>query len=253
MSATFGDAATLARSARTVVSGAGSGVLQLVRSVCPPGQRAEGIACTVIDHDGEPIIALPTAGRGFPLAASNRRAPSARLTLRGSANEDVSLTGRLVGVDADPRRAGLSRWAVTLLQACDREGAVLLRFSVDSVCIVADGVGRRVDLFDYALAEPDVIAAHGPRIGAHLNHAHPSPIRVAAAGSLGLAPERIIGAEIVGLDPDGVDLTAVDGTGAHCVRLRFSQRVSSVDELASALRGVLAPIAGRSPTRHPNR
>jgi len=230
--------AELARAARTIVTAATVGEVER--------GRHQRVRCTVIDHDGEPIVAV-VAGQGLTAA-------SVRLRLRGEGDMGVCLSGRLSPLPSGTCPSGVSRWAAKVLQVCLDGGATLSRLTVDTVVLTTAHEAQgavRVDLFEYALAEPDVVAAHGPRIAAHLNHAHAGPVRAAAAQGVGVDPDRIIGAAISSLDADGVDLAVVDAFGARFVRFEFGRPVTTVDELAEELRAALVAPDHRTRARPP--
>ncbi len=227
----------MARLARTVVSGAGAGELIVTAAL---GAAAQRVACGVIDHDGEPLLAIRADGLADHAARCGRLA---RLELAPVDNVHATLTGRLTIADARREVDGAGRWTTRILEAYLRDGSILARLVVDGVCLGrADGSSprHRVGLHDYAEAEPDVIIAHGRRVLEHLNHAHGSALRLAAAQAMGVDPQALVAAQSSGLDAQGVDLWAVDRAGASCSRLVFAEPITELDGLAEALRGVLA-------------
>ncbi len=235
-------ARTMARLARTVVSGAGAGHLIVTAAI---GAAPERIACGVIDHDGEPLLAVRPDDSAAWAARVGRLA---RLELAPVDNVHACLTGRLTLVEPGRELDGAGRWQARILEAYRRDGSVLARLSVEAVSLGrADGLSprHRVGLHDYAEAEPDVVIAHGRRVLEHLNHGHEAAIRL-AAHLLDVDPQALVAAHLNGLDASGVDLWAFDGLGAESRRLSFSQPVTDLDQLAAALRGVLA---GRRATR----
>lgn len=224
------------RLARTLVASAQRGQI-----VLGPARRHVGenrVACQVIDHDGEPVLAI-----ACPDTARQMADRLVRVELAGESGERACLLGRLHRADPERVVAQAGRWEAGVLRASLREGATLLRLSVHDVSVEQSRRLRRVALEDYAAADPDVIAAHGPRILAHLNHAHPGPLRQVAALTLGCAPDRLVGAHLDRVDADGVELWAIDEDGARPLRLNFPSRVSDMDGLVGALRAALKPPA----------
>jgi hypothetical protein len=239
-----------ARAARTVVSGAGRGEIVLGlqmsrdrqgRRVAP--QRAE---CVVIDHEGEPLLAVQP---GHPAIRAAQLGRLVRLELAPIGEVGASLSGRLTPADIGRALAEAGPWEARILRAYLREGSCLLQVRVDAVTVGPLAGQRPVGLDDYALADPDVIQAHGPRIIDHLNHAHPGPLRESAAVALNLSPDALIAARIARVDADGLDLWAVDASGAQLTRMPFTTAVTGIDDLVDALRGVLVrshPAPNRS-------
>jgi hypothetical protein len=234
-----------ARQARTVVAGTGSG--EIVPGAFGHPAAPARVGCGVVDHDGEPILAV----RPEALCVLGRKV---RLDLRPLDDTDVSLVGRVVAVDFGTALADAGRWEAKILHAYHVDGSAFLRLCVDAVMVGrTDSVARRswVGLDEYALADPDIVRAHGPRIMTHLNHAHPEPIAAAAAQVLGVTPDQLIGARLSGMDSAGVEISVVDPSGGRTAVVPFARPVHDIDELVEALRSVLAREvrASRKPTR----
>lgn len=232
------------RLARTVVSGAGRGELSVAGTT-------PGISCVIIDLDGEPLLAVPT---DHVAVAAGRAGRLARLDLTSSAAEQVSLAGRLTLANPAQALAEAGDWEGRVIAACLRDGAQLVRFTVETVTLGrADALRRHVvSLDDYAMAEPDLVSAHSPRITEHLNHAHTAQLRHAAAHLLGKTTDGIIGARLADLDAHGVELWGIDDAGAHCIRLVFERPASSVEDLVDVLRAALQDASVR-PIANPER
>lgn len=229
----------LATLARTAVAGAGHGQIVVgfpaMRGDARPAVR---VPVVVIDHDGEPLLAVTS-----PDAVSNVVDRLVQLDLAALHGVQVRLTGRVVLASPERAVAESGRWQSGILHACLREGATLLQLSVDTVTVgrvTAAGRRQRVALDDYAMAEPDAVAAHGTRILAHLNDAHPMRLRTMAARILGVAADNVVDAKLVALDAEGADLSVLDADGSRLVRIGFPRPVADIDDLVITLRCILA-------------
>jgi hypothetical protein len=236
---------SLATLARTAVAGAGHGQIVVgfpaLRGDARPAVR---VPVVVIDHDGEPLLAVTSAD-----AVGNVVDRLVQVDVAALNGVQVRLTGRVVRVAPERAVAESGRWQAGILHACLREGSTLLQLSVDAVTVGRVNVAgrrQRIALDDYAMAEPDVIAAHGPRILAHLNEAHPLRLRTTAARVLGVVPDSLADARLVALDAEGADLSVLDADGSRVVRIAFTRPVIDIDELVITLRCILAKTRTRS-------
>jgi hypothetical protein len=236
---------SLARLARTAVAGGGHG--QIVLGF--PALRGDGrppvrVPVVMIDHDGEPLLAVTS-----PEALAQVVDRLVQVDVAPLDGVQVHLSGRVVRAQAQRAVEESGRWEAGILHACLREGATLLQLSVEGVTVGQDDRGgkpQRVTLEDYAMAEPDAIAAHGPRILTHLNDAHPMRLRTTAARVLGVAADNVLDARLVALDAEGADLSVLDADGSRLVRIGFTRPVADIDDLVITLRCILAKTRTRS-------
>jgi hypothetical protein len=97
------------------------------------------------------------------------------------------------------------------------------------------GERRDVPLSVYALAEPDLLAANGPRVLAHLNAHHSVQLRRLAARLSGRGPGCVAAATLGSVDRAGAVLRWIDTDGAQLAAVTFDREAATVPDLVDAL------------------
>lgn len=233
------EGAELAQRARTALAGARSG--HLVLDALARQGAMTSAECTVLDADGEPVLVLRPDSPALA-AAQCRQLVRLDLRVRCDLGVRVSFGGRLEPAEHGRLLEGQSAWLRRMAATAVRSGKVALTLAVSEVnvsCPYASSRGQLLPLSDYASSEPDLLAAHGPWVGQHVNQAYPRALRATAARSLGVNPEAVIAARLADVDGLGADLSVVDTEGGHSLRLPFLRPVTNIDELVSALQSHL--------------
>jgi hypothetical protein len=220
------DDQALARRARTTAAAAEVGVLFT-------GAEAGGsLAATVVsvsDDDGEPLLGWE-ADSPAARSAGDGRLATLMLTPNVKSGVRLTLSGRLV-LPAVQGVAGATLRVEQVLVGCPYRGLS----TSDS------GGTRQLSLADYAMAEPDEVAASVPRLVRHLNTGHAEDLRQVAARVSGAGD--VAGAVIAELGRDRVELAWVDLDGGHQLAIAFASSAETLTDLVTALRTALREVS----------
>jgi hypothetical protein len=184
------------------------------------------------DHGGRPVFSCP-AGSALGLAATDRRGAlltiSSGLGRPGSPDREASLTlsGRLesTGLEDCPCCS-----EVRMRVALHLDFALLSRASTP------EGAHLRVPLGAFSSREHDLNRGFLQRSVEHANACHQDELRRAVSMTTETRFGDVVGVQLVGLRPDGVELQWVDASGAHRAELRFRRSATSAEELGELLR-----------------
>lgn len=206
------------------------------------GHPYASLVATATAADGSPLLLLSGLAEHTKNISANDRAS---LLFDATAQGRAALTGprvTFVGRIAEARGATdraryLSRHP-DAAQFIDFGDFKLYALNVEWAHMVA-GFGRivRLDRADVLLPvdDADEVVAAEPGVLAHMNEDHADAVALMAAAALAGSEQPLPahGApwQMIGCDPEGVDLT--DGTTA--LRVRFSQRVTSVEQVRKTL------------------
>lgn len=173
------------------------------------------------DDGGTPMLFCPP---GSPVVVAAAHRASALLTLtsglgpRGGADRQDSLT--LAG-----------RLEPTAGEAI----ALHLRF----VLLDREEGRHRIPLAEFRSPAHRLNRGNLQRSTEHANECHQDELRQAVSQGTGTRPAELVGVQLTGLHPAGVEVEWVDLRGAHRQRIRFSEPAADLAELGELLRHAL--------------
>ena len=181
------------------------------------------------DLDGVPTFGCPADS---PLARAAQQGRGAVLTATGGLAEHpglVTVVGRL---------------RTLRVEHCDCPCAAgerhVVRLEPTYVALETPGTPRRrVPLPDFGAAEHALNPGYLARALRHANVCHADLLRETFADATDVPVGEVISAEITGLTPAGLEVTWVDGRGAHRRGLAFPRTATDADDLALLMRGLL--------------
>ncbi|MDP3969428.1 MAG: DUF2470 domain-containing protein [Nocardioides sp.] len=174
-----------------------------------------------VDLDGTPVLVVP-AEHADALRASSLLC--LRMSSPGGLGT-VVLSGVLAPLSAGSVRPADREVVDAALRSAVREGVagVLLQLLVEDVVLTHPGSrgAEPLTLADYAAASPHEVLARGWVLAHHLNAHHRVDVATIAAGVRGVRRPELAAAEVIGIDPDGLDLQLVDLDGGWQYRVPF--------------------------------
>ena len=206
------------------------------------GHPYASLVATATAADGSPLLLLSGLAEHTKNIAADARASllfdgtaAGRAALTG---ERVTLVGRIVEATGESDRARYLSRHPDAAQFIDFGDFKLYAMLVDWAHMVA-GFGRivRLDRADVILSIADAadVVAGEPGVLEHMNRDHSDAVALIATAELGGPVGSEAAAEgrwqMIGCDPEGVDIT----DGARSVRVRFPQRVSSIEQVRKSL------------------
>ncbi|HEX4017735.1 MAG TPA: DUF2470 domain-containing protein [Frankiaceae bacterium] len=230
------DDAVLARRARTTLAGADAGLL----ATGVPGARGTSARLVgVHDDDGEPVLRCDTADP-ISQAAARRQLATLRLAPNPTFGVWLALHGRLHPVRTERQRF-LARLSVTRVGVgCPHR---------DEQPEAQQRPFQLLALEKYALARPDLLAAHAPRLARHLNERHHEQLRRLAVAVSGVPAERVAAACLTGLTAEAARLCCIDDNGARYLTLPFPAPAATPAQLSAALGRLLVASHIARPSR----
>jgi hypothetical protein len=188
------------------------------------------------DHGGRPVLSCP-ADSALAIAATDGR--GALLTVTSGLGE----------ADSPERDATLTlsgRLDALGLEQCGCCDEVRLRIGVELDFVLLarasapddapDETRVRVPLAAYASPEHDLNRGFLQRSTEHANHCHQDELRRAVASRTQTRLGEVVGVQLTGLRPEGVEVRWVDPTGAHRNVLRFARPATTTHDLGELLR-----------------
>lgn len=181
----------------------------------------EGDLIGVHDRHGTPEFrCLP----GSPLAEAALQATPAVLQATSGLHPGESLTLR-----------GKLRWVQEGTCHCCGEARVRVALDPDGVCLQRDSQSIAVAPASFADPMLQLNVGYLEHSRQHINVAHLEELRAAVANRTGLSVERVVGAQLVRLGVDGVELDWVTPDGAHRESIGFERRAQQATELGDLL------------------
>lgn len=191
------------------------------------------------DHGGQPVLSCPA---GSPLAVAATDRCGALLTLTSGLGDDGS-------PDRDATLTLSGRLDTLGLEQCECCDEVRMRICLDLDLVLLarasaphdapDETRVRVPLGAFTAPEHDLNRGFLQRSTEHANHCHQDELRRAVASMTRTRLGEVVGVQLTGLRPEGVELRWVDLTGAHRTVLRFARPATTAPELGELLRSEL--------------
>lgn len=122
---------------------------------------------------------------------------------------------------------------------CCGDPRALVAVDLDEVTLLRGDLEVEVDLDEFRDRRHVLNQGYLQRTAEHANEAHEPELRTAMASTFGLPLQDLLAASLRRVDPHGVEVAWLDGSGAHTQRLDFVRTVSSPQELGAALRSHL--------------
>lgn len=195
------------------------------------------VAVPYVDLDGAPMLVLPA---GMAALLGEDRMVCLRLSHASGAS--VVLSGSLAPLTCDLLSGDVRTAAVAASRRLPaRDGrTALLQLVIDAVVIYDEDGPAGLDLAAYWEAGPQEVLARGWQLARHLNAHHGADLRALAAGLRRTDPARVASAEIVTIDPEGVELRVIDREGGWQTRVAFGRSCASLREAGNAIAAVVA-------------
>lgn len=135
--------------------------------------------------------------------------------------------------------AGTLRWVEEGICHCCGEARVRVALDPDEVSLQRGSQSMAIAPASFADPVLQLNLGYLEYSREHINVAHTEELRAAVANRAGLSFERVVGAQLVRLGVDGVELDWVTPDGAHRESIPFERRAHEAAELGSLLRRTL--------------
>ena len=203
------------------------------------------VAVPYVDLDGAPLLVVPA---GMAALLGEDRLVCLRLSHAGGTS--VVLSGSLAPLSCDLLRGDVRTAAVAASRRLPaRDGRTALLHLVLDAVVTHDADGPvSLDLETYWEARPQEVLARGWQLARHLNAHHGDDLRALIAGLRRVEPARVAAAEIVRIDPEGMDVRVVDRDGGWHPRIPFGRACASLHDVGTAIAARVA--AGVGPGSH---